>query len=512
MRPGLGEDAVDRRTQESSLLERRHDDGDQVGGAHGEGGERSTEPPVPPPCWCGERRGDEPAPDFGRDDYVRCPACGTLRFAGEIDREAHARVADDRSGFYGRAYWDEFVPHVLGHPGLDERARSDLPGRAAFHLQRILERLPPSPAAAEEARREPEEGREAEEPAAAAVLELGCGHGGLVHLLAAAGFAAEGLELDPEVVAAAERRFDVPVHRGPLEDAVERGAVRASYRAVVAIDLLEHLTEPLATLRLCRRLLGADGLLFLQTPCWRGEGADWPMFSPPEHLHLFTADSLQQILARAGFPAVRLLPSLFPHDVWAVATPARELPPRRDPRRGLPPLLSALLGAAAEARRLSAELAEARAERRGREAMIARLDEELAEVRADQSEKERLIARLSAELEDVRGDQAGQEALIAEISAELADVRQDQSAKEELIARMSKELVEVRTDQAGKEALLAEIGPELDGARRDQRAKEELIARISGELEEVRADQQAKERVIAELDRRLRGRDGEAGS
>ncbi|MDX1385582.1 MAG: hypothetical protein R3190_18160, partial [Thermoanaerobaculia bacterium] len=102
-------------------------------------------------CWCDS---DLREP-FG-DDYVRCGGCGTLIAAAPIDVSYYGAVGDDEEGFYGRRYWEERVPRVLGLPSLEERSRSDLFERCAWQLERILEH-----------RRA--EGR---------LLELGCGHGG----------------------------------------------------------------------------------------------------------------------------------------------------------------------------------------------------------------------------------------------------------------------------------------------------------------------------------------------
>ena len=98
--------------------------------------------------------------------------------------------------------------------------------------------------------------------------------------------------------------------------------------------MLEHLKDPLDTARRCADLLAPDGVLLLQTPCYRGEGPDWSMFQEDEHVHLFTEESIRLLLERAGFQEMRVERSLFPYDMW-VAASLGSLPapnPRAAPR------------------------------------------------------------------------------------------------------------------------------------------------------------------------------------
>jgi 2-polyprenyl-3-methyl-5-hydroxy-6-metoxy-1,4-benzoquinol methylase len=341
----------------------------------------------PRPCWCGETD-REPL----REDYARCVGCGSLLYDRPYRLEDYASP-DGETGFYGRSYWSEHVPQVLGLPGLAERARSDTSDRAVYYLRRTLDYVAPG----------------------TAVLELGSAPGSFAYLLKEAGFAVEGLEVGNAAIEFVRRTFRLKVHRGPLE---ERRFLRR-FGSIVAIDVLEHLPRPLDTLKACALGLRDGGTLLLQTPCYRGEGADWPMLVPKEHLFLYTAESIRRLLAEAGFEAVEIGASLFPHDMWVAASLEAPLPKRPDPLAGITPVAQALLDAYDERQRLGREL---------------------AEVQVDQAHKEELIRRLSRELEDVRGDQARKEELIARISRELVEVRADQAAKELVIARLVREL------------------------------------------------------------------------
>jgi SAM-dependent methyltransferase len=346
----------------------------------------------PRPCWCGET-----ARESLREDYARCAGCGSLLYDGPYTIEDYTSP-DGETGFYGRSYWSEHVPQVLGLPGLAERARSDASDRAVYYLRRTLDHVAPG----------------------TSVLELGSAPGSFAYLLKEAGFAVEGLEVANAAIEFVRRTFRLKVHRGPLE---RRRFVR-HFGAIVAVDVLEHLPRPLDTLKACARRLRKGGTLLLQTPCYRGEGPEWPMLVPKEHLFLYTAESIRRLLSEAGFAAVEIGASLFPHDMWVAAGLEAPLHKRPDPLAGITPVAQALLDAYDERQRLGREL---------------------AEVHVDQARKEELIRRLSRDLEDVRGDQTRKEELIARISRELLEVRADQAAKELVIARLESELKDPRS-------------------------------------------------------------------
>jgi len=275
-------------------------------------------------CWCGCRELEV----FG-ESHRQCSSCGTL-VSTEMERAAiYAEVGDDESGFYGEQYWSTHVPVTQGFPTLKERARSDLTERAIDWMCRILElREPP-----------------------ADILELGCAHARLVMLLCRAGFDAEGLEMSPSVVRQARELSHVPVYLGPLDP----NAVRPIYDIIAAMDVVEHLAQPVETLRNCHALLPDDGLLVLQTPCHRGEDDTWEMLIP-EHLFLFSDDGVRRLLDRAGFAEITIGSAFFPYDMWVVASPRGPIPRRKDPYSGLDPLLTALIDGLTARNRIQRDL------------------------------------------------------------------------------------------------------------------------------------------------------------
>jgi SAM-dependent methyltransferase len=95
------------------------------------------------------------------------------------------------------------------------------------------------------------------------LLEVGCGHGLLLDEAVKQGYQAEGLELSHDAARYARQTLGLQVFEAPLE---EVQLMTASYDAVVMIDVLEHVHDPVATLdRLCN-LLAPGGVLLIATP------------------------------------------------------------------------------------------------------------------------------------------------------------------------------------------------------------------------------------------------------
>ncbi len=378
-----------------------------------------------PTCWCG----GTPSARLG-DAYALCDSCGSVVYTDPFDVDDYTSTSSD-TAFYGARYWQDHVPNDLKLPGLEERARTDLSRRAVYYLDRVLRYVSPGDTA----------------------LELGCAPGCFSYLLKQAGVQVTGIEMGATTVEFVRRHFDVDVREGPLEQLDLAGRVDA----VVGFDLLEHLPRPLDTLRACRERLTQTGALILQTPCYRGEGPEWSMLVPEEHLFLYTEESVRALLTQAGFTVVEIGASLFPHDMWVVATPGAALLPRADALAGLTPQTAALITLCRRSAEQAVEQVAVERDRSIHQSKATAARDELATLRVDQAEKQALIVTLSDELREIRTDQQAKADLIASLSRELGEVRADRQAKFDLITSVSRELEEVRADQRAKEVLIARL-------------------------------------------------------
>lgn len=325
-------------------------------------------------CWCGNA-----ALVPFHDEYAGCATCGTLVFTGVRPAQLDEVVDEDRD-FYGRAYWFERQASVHGLPNLEERARRDLRDRCPTWLRTLLAyRVPP--------------GR---------VLEIGAAHGGMVAMARWAGFDATGLEVSPHVSEWAARHFEVPMVNGPLRS---QNFPPASFDAILLLDVLEHLEDPLDTLRRCADLLAPGGLLHIQTPEYiptrtfqelsNAKSPFLGMLIPVEHLFLFSRAAVKKLLAAAGLPYCIFEKGLSPeHNMTLVASSSP--PVRHRPAE----IHAALLGSPSSRLvqailDLEADYSVADQDRRSRQEIIERANEQIRVSEAGR-------ARLGADLREVQ--------------------------------------------------------------------------------------------------------------
>jgi SAM-dependent methyltransferase len=143
-------------------------------------------------------------------------------------------------------------------------------------------------------------------------MEVGCGTGAFLAAALRAGHDVEGLDLSAAAVAQAQRA-GLPARCG----AVEAFEPRTRYALVAAFDLVEHLRDPLAFVRLARGWLRPGGVLAMTVPNVRSLlarvlGRAWFQYWPPDHLHYFDPDTVRRLLETAGFGAVRVRPITKP--------------------------------------------------------------------------------------------------------------------------------------------------------------------------------------------------------
>jgi 2-polyprenyl-3-methyl-5-hydroxy-6-metoxy-1,4-benzoquinol methylase len=146
------------------------------------------------------------------------------------------------------------------------------------------------------------------------LLEVGSNVGLFLDTARKRGWQARGIEPSKWAVDVGRERFGVELEQKALEDL---DAPPGSADAVVMLDVLEHVVDPVEALRKLRPVLDDEGLLVLSTVNLAGiharlRGEKWPWFIRP-HLHYFTPETLNAILRDAGFRMVEwsLVPRSF---------------------------------------------------------------------------------------------------------------------------------------------------------------------------------------------------------
>jgi SAM-dependent methyltransferase len=129
-------------------------------------------------------------------------------------------------------------------------------------------------------------------------LDFGCGNGGLVrHLRAQKLCEAFGFE-------EGAIRDSVRARGVPLLTEAELESRSGTFDIVTAIEVLEHIKEPLPVLRCIRKLLKKGGLFFYTTGNARPYRASlhkWRYVVPEIHVSFYEPDTLRRALVQTGF-------------------------------------------------------------------------------------------------------------------------------------------------------------------------------------------------------------------
>jgi len=140
-------------------------------------------------------------------------------------------------------------------------------------------------------------------PESGSVIDIGCGNGAFLRALGSVmpGCELYGLELDERNLVAMR---EIPRFAGLKVGDVTK--LDGEYALITMVHVLEHLTDPFATLAALRRNLGAEGLLFIEVPNVAENPFDLVV---ADHATHFTPPALESLLVRAG-----LEPLLFETD------------------------------------------------------------------------------------------------------------------------------------------------------------------------------------------------------
>lgn len=140
----------------------------------------------------------------------------------------------------------------------------------------------------------------------AEILDLGCGHGALLHFAHKAGYlAARGIDVSVEQVETAARLGIPGVEQGDLMATL--GSLSAeSVDLVVAFDVIEHFTkdELVDFIDAVYRVLKPGGAWLIHTPNAGSPFVGAVRYGDITHEQAFTRTSIEQVLRASGFRAV----------------------------------------------------------------------------------------------------------------------------------------------------------------------------------------------------------------
>ena len=137
----------------------------------------------------------------------------------------------------------------------------------------------------------------------AQVLDLGCGHGSLLHYARQAGYTSlSGVDVSPEQVAAAHRLGIEVVEQGDLLETL-RALPDASRDCIVAFDVIEHFTkqELFGFVDQVHRVLIPGGRWIIHTCNGESPFVGRARYGDLTHELALTRESVAQLLRSSGF-------------------------------------------------------------------------------------------------------------------------------------------------------------------------------------------------------------------
>ena len=140
-------------------------------------------------------------------------------------------------------------------------------------------------------------------------LDIGCAGGASLAAARSLGFQPVGVEPSRWMADYGRRTYGVEIHDGILKPGM---FPPASFDFITMWEVLEHVTDPGALLRLVHELLTPDGVFVMSYPDFRGTmsrilGNRWP-FWLSVHLLYYDRKSIVRQLAACGFQCDTLMP------------------------------------------------------------------------------------------------------------------------------------------------------------------------------------------------------------
>ena len=140
------------------------------------------------------------------------------------------------------------------------------------------------------------------------LLDVGCGCGTFLKKMKELGWDVVGIEPDAQAVEICQKHLGLEVIGTTLEEA---NFPNDAFDAITMHHVIEHLLNPIGTLKECWRILKPGGKLVIVTPNVQSLGSRifakaWRGWEVPRHLYLFSPSTIRVCANRAGLQVIKV--------------------------------------------------------------------------------------------------------------------------------------------------------------------------------------------------------------
>ena len=140
------------------------------------------------------------------------------------------------------------------------------------------------------------------------LLDIGCGAGFFLNSAKERGWNCHGLEILPEYIKYAKENFALEnIRFESLDEPLTYD--ENTFDVITLWDLIEHLRNPLKSLKQINRVMKPGGLLVIWNPNVKNSillKENWIGYKTLQHLYFFSRDSLNTMLGKLGFKIISL--------------------------------------------------------------------------------------------------------------------------------------------------------------------------------------------------------------
>ena len=140
------------------------------------------------------------------------------------------------------------------------------------------------------------------------LLDIGCSAGFFIACLKRYGWDVTGIDISQWASKFAREKLGLSVFTGSVEEI----QFNERFDVITMYHTLEHLPDPLRTLRRVSEIITDDGILIIKGPnlasfdrVWHGE--NWRGYDLPLHLYHFTPQTYRMILEKASFSVQKII-------------------------------------------------------------------------------------------------------------------------------------------------------------------------------------------------------------